>query len=180
MKQDIRRVHLAQRKELTPEMRARLDAAISARLLAWLERQSVRCLGVYWPIRGEPDLRHAYDAIARQGVQLALPVVVGTDLPLHFAAWSPGEPTETGPMNVSVPVPPHRIVSPDALLIPCVGFNRERIRLGYGGGFYDRTLARAPRPLAIGIAYQQALAEFAAEPHDVALDIVITEEAGLV
>ena len=171
---------LAQRKELTPAARATLDAAIGACLLAWLERQSIRCLGVYWPIRGEPDLRHAYDAIARQGTQLALPIVVGADLPLRFAAWSPNEPTEAGPMNVPVPAPPHRIVIPDALLIPCVGFNRKRIRLGYGGGFYDRTLARAPRPLAIGIAYQQALADFTAEPHDVALDVVITEEAGFV
>jgi len=177
MKQHIRRVHLAQRKELTPDLRARLDAALSTRLLAWLEGQAVRCLGVYWPIRGEPDLRHAYDAIARRGVQLALPIVVGPDLPLRFAAWSPGEPTEAGPMNVPVPAPPHRIVTPDVLLIPCVGFNREKTRLGYGGGFYDRTLAQAPRPLAIGIAYQQALADFAAEAHDVALDVVLTDEA---
>ncbi len=168
---------LAQRKELTPELRAQLDAAIGARLLGWLEKQDVRCLGVYSPIRGEPDLRHAYDAIARQGVQLALPIVVGADLPLHFVAWSPGEPTETGAMNVPVPVPPHRMLTPDALLIPCVGFNRKKIRLGYGGGFYDRTLAQAPRPLAIGIAYQQALADFAAERHDIALDVVLTDES---
>jgi 5-formyltetrahydrofolate cyclo-ligase len=61
------------------------------------------------------------------------------------------------------------------LLIPCVGFNTARFRLGYGGGFYDRTLALSPRPFALGIAYQLSRAEFAAQAHDVAMDTVLTE-----
>jgi 5,10-methenyltetrahydrofolate synthetase len=64
-------------------------------------------------------------------------------------------------------------------LIPCAGFSPQRTRLGYGGGFYDRTLAVTPRPLAIGIAYQCLAASFAADPHDIALDAIITESAFL-
>jgi 5-formyltetrahydrofolate cyclo-ligase len=75
-----------------------------------------------------------------------------------------------------VPSPPQVIVQPQALLIPCVGFNRQRMRLGYGGGYYDRTLAASPRPLAIGIAYRGSLATFAADPYDIALDAIITED----
>lgn len=67
-------------------------------------------------------------------------------------------------------------VQPDALLIPCVGFNEQRYRLGYGGGFYDRTLAQAGRPVTVGIAYESARTRFDADAHDVPLDYLITEK----
>ncbi len=154
----------------------RHDAALGQRLLQWCGQHPVTCLGVYWPIRGEPDLQAAYAELARRGPQLALPVVTGRDMPLAFAAWAPGDALEEGAMKVPVPQAPHRLVMPEALLIPCVGFNTMRLRLGYGGGFYDRTLAREPRPLAVGIAYQCALTQFEGEAHDIALDAVLTEE----
>ena len=176
MKQDLRRVLLTQRQDLTPVQRARHDAALGRRLLAWCAQHPSACLGVYWPISGEPDLREAYAELARGGQDLALPVVVGRDVPLAFAAWAPGEPLEQGAMKVPVPQAPQRFVTPDVLLIPCVGFNKARLRLGYGGGFYDRTLACAPRPLAVGVAYQCTLAEFEGDAHDIALDAVLTEE----
>lgn len=176
MKQDLRRVLLKQRQALTPVQRAQHDAALGRRLLQWCAQHPSERLGVYWPIRGEPDLRHTYAELANQGQRLALPVVMGRDAPLAFAAWAPGDALEEGEMKVPVPQAPQRWVKPDALLIPCVGFNFERLRLGYGGGFYDRTLARAPRPLAIGIAYQCSLTEFAGDAHDIALDVVLTEQ----
>lgn len=176
MKQDLRRVLLQQRQALTPLQRAHHDATLGQRLLHWCAQHPVDCLGVYWPIRGEPDLRRAYAELARHGMRLALPVVTGPDAPLAFAAWAPGGALQEGAMKVPVPTAPQRLVTPDALLIPCVGFNKSRIRLGYGGGFYDRTLAGEPRPLAIGVAYQCTLAEFEADAHDVALDAVLTEE----
>ena len=176
MKQDLRRVLLTQRQALTPVQRAQHDAALGRRLLAWCDKHPGACLGVYWPIRGEPDLRGAYAELAERGQQLALPVVTGRDAPLAFAAWAPGDALEEGAMKVPVPQAPQRWVRPDALLIPCVGFNLARLRLGYGGGFYDRTLAQAPRPLAIGIAYQVSLTEFEGDAHDIALDAVLTEE----
>jgi 5,10-methenyltetrahydrofolate synthetase len=176
MKQDLRRVLLRQRHALTPMQRAHHDAALGQRLLHWCAQHPIDCLGVYWPIRGEPDLGKTYAELARHGLRLALPVVVGRDAPLAFAGWVPGDTLEEGALKVPVPKTPHRLISPDALLIPCVGFNTARVRLGYGGGFYDRTLARTPRPLAIGVAYQCTLAEFEADAHDIALDAVLTED----
>lgn len=175
MKQDLRRVLLTQRQALTPVQRTQHDAALSRRLQDWCARHPSDCLGVYWPIRGEPDLRDAYTELAKRGQKLALPVVMGRDAPLAFAAWAPGEPLEEGAMKVPVPCAPQRFVMPDTLLIPCVGFNAARLRLGYGGGFYDRTLAGRPRPQALGIAYQCALIEFEGDAHDIALDAVLTE-----
>lgn len=167
---------LMQRQALTPEERAHHDAALSAHLLDWCAGHPAACFGVYWPIRGEPDLREAYAELARRGQRLALPVVTARDAPLAFAAWTPGEALAEGAMKVPVPASPHRLVKPDALLIPCVGFNKARSRLGYGGGFYDRTLAQEPRPSTVGISYQFAMTEFSADQHDIALDTVLTEE----
>ncbi|MBV8664902.1 MAG: 5-formyltetrahydrofolate cyclo-ligase [Burkholderiaceae bacterium] len=176
MKQELRRALLAKRQAIAPELRAHYDAAIGARLLAWWQRHPVRTLGVYWPIRGEADLLPTYAELASSGVRLALPVVE-RDAPLRFAAWTPGDVLAPGAMKVPEPLPPHIPLEPEAVLVPCVGFNDGRYRLGYGGGFYDRTLAASPRPLAIGIAYTCGEARFDAAGHDIALDAVITETA---
>jgi len=176
MKQDLRDQLLARRRATTPEERAQCDAALCTHVLACWERQPITSLGVYWPIRGEPDLQAAYAELARRGVQLALPVVVDINAPLQFAKWVPGDALVIGPMKVPVPGLPQARVQPKALLIPCVGFNQQRMRLGYGGGYYDRTLAVDPRPIAIGIAYRGSLASFAADLHDIALDAIITED----
>jgi 5,10-methenyltetrahydrofolate synthetase len=153
--------------------------AIGAHVVAWWKANPVQTLGVYWPIRSEPDLRATYADLASRGVRLALPIVTGKNAPLRFAAWTPGDALVQDSLGIAIPAA-DIIVQPQALLIPCVGFNTERIRLGYGGGFYDRTLALQPRPLAIGIGYACALAVFDGAPHDVALDMIITESAGLV
>ena len=126
-------------------------------------------------MRKEPDVRAAYATLAGLGVQLALPVVDDSDLPLRFIAWTPGEALQKDAMGVSVPVSQTTCVQPEGLLIPCLGFTAAGLRLGYGGGFYDRTLAQEPRPLTVGIAYAAAQVNFAAEPFDVALQRIITE-----
>ncbi|HYD96475.1 MAG TPA: 5-formyltetrahydrofolate cyclo-ligase [Noviherbaspirillum sp.] len=170
----LRRELLADRQAIPPEVRAAMDAAIGERVAAWWETQRPAMLGVYWPIRGEPDLRAAYEALCARGARLALPVVVGKDAPLSFIEWKPGDAMTKDGFGVAIPVT-GATVQPAALLIPCVGFNAQRYRLGYGGGFYDRTLAAAKRPLAIGIAYECARTEFPSDVHDVALDAIITE-----
>lgn len=178
-KAELRRALLAARSAIATDARRQYDAAIGAHVLAWWRTHPVQTLGIFWPMRGEPDLRDVYAKLAAQGLQLALPLVVARDAPLQFAAWAPGEPLEVDAMGVSIPalIPAqNRIMqNPEALLIPCVGFNAARVRLGYGGGYYDRTLAVAPRPFAIGIAYANGLASFNAAAHDVALDLIITE-----
>lgn len=171
----LRNTLLAVRQAVPADLRRQWDAAIATRIIEWWAAHPVRTLAVYWPIRGEPDVRPAYDELARRGAQLALPVVVAKNAPLGFAAWTPGDVMVKDTMGVSIPAHAKPGLRPEALLIPCVGFNATRMRLGYGGGYYDRTLALEPRPIAIGIAHACALAEFDADPHDVGLDLIITE-----
>ena len=171
----LRRTLLAQRQQLAPEVRQILDERIVAHVLAWWRGSGARCLGVYWPMRGEPDLRPLYRRLAEEGVQLALPMVVEKDAALTFTAWKPGDELVTQGLGGQVPAPGAAELRPEALLIPCVGFNVRRQRLGYGGGYYDRTLAVHPRPAAIGIAYAASRCDFEGDAHDIALDLVITE-----
>lgn len=178
----LRPALLAARRAIAADSRRDWDLELGRRVIAWVaswrQAQPDGVLGVYWPIRGEPDLRPAYAELAASGVALALPIVVDNDSPLRFVAWTPGESMSKDSFGVAVPASDVSAM-PSALLIPCVGFNRHKLRLGYGGGFYDRTLALAPRPQAIGIAYSCGLAEFEGAPHDIALDAIITEAGGL-
>jgi 5-formyltetrahydrofolate cyclo-ligase len=174
-KADLRRSLLAARRAIDPALRAAWDAAICARVLAWWRAAPAPLLGVYWPLRGEPDLAPAYAALAAAGAALALPVVLQADAPLAFAAWTPGEAMVKDSMGVAVPAELRLVARPAALLVPCLGFNEECYRLGYGGGYYDRTLEAAPRPFAVGIAYACLAAHFASAAHDVALDLILTE-----
>ena len=175
----LRRTLLAHRQAIPAEVRAQWNAAISTRVLAWWNANPVQMLGVYWPIRGEPDLRPVYANLIERGVQLALPVVTDKDAPLRFVRWHPDAAMIKDAYGVMAPQDVSNAVQPDALLIPCVGFNAANIRLGYGGGFYDRTLAISPRSLAVGIAYACCRGEFSGDAHDIALDVVITEESPL-
>ena len=174
----LRETLLQTRRVLTPAAAATAAKAIAEGVMGWWEMQRPASLGVYWPIRGEPDLRPLYAALHARGVQLALPMVDSAGLPLRFLAWIPGEAMHNDRFGVAAPAQ-QRTVQPPALLIPCVGFNSRRIRLGYGGGFYDRTLALPPRPLTLGIAYDCSAVEFDAEAHDIALDMVLTESRSI-
>lgn len=166
---------LGVRKALDEGQRSTACAAIGQRLLEWQAANGATTLAVYWPIRGEPDLADAYRQLAGRGIQLALPITSGPTAPLTFAAWVPGQPMMPDAFGVPVPAGPPRTLVPDAILVPCVGINAQRYRLGYGGGMYDRTLALLPSVPAIGIAFDCARTDFAAAPHDVRLHAVITE-----
>lgn len=171
----LRRALMEARRTITSDARSRLDSAIAAQLLAWWQSNPVQSLGVFWPIQNEPDLRTAYALLAANGVQLALPIVDKRDAPLRYAAWTPGDPVVQDALGIAIPANNTVSMHPEALLIPCLGFNPALFRLGYGGGFYDRTLAASPRPLAVGIAYAASSAMFPAAPHDIAMDVLITE-----
>lgn len=172
----LRRSLIALRHGIAGEQRARHDSTIGRHVAAWWRAHPMQVLGVYWPIRREPDLHEAYAELAAAGVQLALPVVIAPDAPLQFAAWVPGAPLVKDAFGVSIPAAPCVMVQPQALLIPCVGFSAAGIRLGYGGGFYDRTLAGPTHPLAIGVAYACTRVDLRAAAHDVAMDAIITED----
>ena len=134
-------------------------------------------VSAYWPFHGEPDLRSFLTAVSDRGGRCALPVVVERGKPLVFRPWSPGEPLAKGVWNIPVPVTTEEVM-PDIVIAPVVGFDRASYRLGYGGGFFDRTFAamqNSPRKLGVGYR-QQALQTIYPQPHDIPLDTIITEE----
>lgn len=168
---------IAARATLPLRERQRRGAAIRARLCdeAIIPRDAV--LGLYWPIRGEPDLREIARLHVEAGGTAALPVVTTRGAPVEFWRWEPDAPMRVGFWNIPVPAD-RRLVVPDVSLIPLVGFDAARYRLGYGGGYYDRTrAAAAARPLRVGIGYAAAeLATIHPQPHDIPMDLIVTEE----
>ncbi len=141
-----------------------------------LEKLPFNTLGIYWPIQREVDIRPlANELCDKCGATLALPVVVQKAAPLEYWQWRLGDPIARGFWNI--PVPQQRQpVEPDAVVAPLVGFFGQ-FRLGYGGGYFDRTLAAARRrPYAIGLGFEfSRLASFVDLPHDVPMDVIVTE-----
>jgi len=174
-KPQLRRLLKEARRAIEPAVKRAWDDRIGAQVVAWAQEHGVRELGVYWPLAGEPDLRPAYAELAEAGVRLALPVVVERGAALGFAQWLPGEATLADSMGIAVPSDLRMIARPSALLIPCLGFDARGYRLGYGGGFYDRTLEAEPRPKTVGIAYACQRVEFEIGEYDIPLDRMITE-----
>lgn len=134
----------------------------------------------FYPYKDEIDTRPLLGKLAGEGWTTALPIVVGKAVPLEFRRWLPGEPTISGIWNIPRPAETAPLVEPDVLIVPLLSFDRRGYRLGYGGGFYDRTLEmlRArKRVVAIGVAF--AAQEVGHVPHDgldQRLDFVMTEQ----
>ncbi len=120
-----------------------------------------------------------FDTLVADGWTTALPVVVAKNSPLVFRQWKPGEPLVLGRWDIKVPPETARDVQPDVLLVPLLAFDRMGYRLGYGGGFYDRTLEKlraCKKVTAIGIAYAgQEVDSVLHDEHDQRLDWVMTE-----
>jgi len=124
--------------------RERASAAIEAHLEAFFAGRRDGVVGVYWPIRDEFDVRPFVATLRARGVTPALPVVVGKDRPLEFRAWMEDEALVAGGFGLAYPASGAGL-HPDALVIPLLGFDRDGCRLGYGAGYYDRTLAACSR-----------------------------------
>ena len=122
-KPQLRRTLKERRRAIDHATRLAWDDRIGARVLAWWQANPGTMLGVYWPLAGEPDLRPAYAELADAGVRLALPVVLARDTALGFAEWVPGEPTVADSLGVAVPADLRMVERPDALLVPCLGFD---------------------------------------------------------
>lgn len=137
----------------------------------------------YWPMRDELDPRPTLTALSGRGCRIALPVVAGDGQPLVFRGWEIDEPLQPGPYGTVQPGDEADTVEPQLLLVPMLAFDRAGRRLGYGGGFYDRTLAALRGRFAvqaIGIAYaDQEVEAVPAGPEDARLDGVVTERAYL-
>jgi len=167
---------LALRTTVPPVERRRWGARIEAKLRALLLERPVMTLGVYWPFQAEFDPRPLIDWVITQGFAVALPAVVDKKGPLEYRGWRPGEALVDGVWDI--PIPEVRdIVVPQAVLAPLVGFDRQGYRLGYGGGYFDRTLAAfSPRPLAIGVGYEILQIEtILPQSFDMQMDVIVTE-----
>jgi 5-formyltetrahydrofolate cyclo-ligase len=153
-------------------------AQATAHLLAEIGTPAGRVISGYMPIRTEIDPLPAMAALHAAGARLCVPVISGRGLPLEFREWTPDCALVTGPFGARIPETGAWLV-PDTLIVPLVAFDAGLNRLGYGGGFYDRTLARlrAQGPVqAIGLAYAaQALPALPVEATDQPLDAVVTE-----
>ena len=129
-----------------------------------------------WPIRNEYDARHLAKTLRAAGALTALPVVVAPKTALVFREWHPGVELARGPLDIPYPAG-SRELAPKAVLLPMNGWDAAGYRLGYGGGFFDRTLAAAKqRPLVIGVSYELArLATIHPQAWDIPMDYVVTE-----
>lgn len=136
-------------------------------------------VSAFFPHISEIDTRSLLGRLAGEGWTTALPIVIAKGQPLEFRQWWPGAPTVTGVMGIPRPPDSSPLVEPDVLLVPMLAFDREGYRLGYGGGFYDRTLEKLrgmKRTVAIGVAYAaQEVDSVPHDGHDQRLDFVMTE-----
>lgn len=159
---------------LRGETRARHNVAITGALEKLLSPDMI--IGFYWPIRGEYDARKLVAALIDRGAHAAMPVVVEKSAPLIFRDWHPGTRMANGFWDIPVPAEGEPVI-PTALLVPLVGFDDRGYRLGYGGGYYDRTLASLPaKPFAIGVGYELShLGTIYPQPHDIPMSAIVTE-----
>lgn len=147
--------------------------------LSFLGEEARGVVSGFYPYRSELDLRPLMSRLAAEGWTTALPIVQEAGKPLKFRAWVPGEATEPGAWDIPVPSPSAAAVEPDIMLVPLLAFDRAGYRLGYGGGFYDRTIEmfRAQRALTtVGAAFAaQEVEDVVRGVHDQPLDWVLTE-----
>ncbi|MDZ4094619.1 MAG: 5-formyltetrahydrofolate cyclo-ligase [Paracoccaceae bacterium] len=171
---------LADRAAVPVAARQTAAGAVAGHLERLLARRFANIEGLtisaWWPIKAELDLRFWLAGLAARGAVAALPVVVTPKAPLIFRAWTPETRMERGFWNIPVPAQGPPIV-PDITLSPVVGWDGAAFRLGYGGGYFDRSLAAlTPRPLAIGIGLAAArIATIYPQQHDIAMDFIVTE-----
>lgn len=172
------------RKQLQAERQSLIDrhqrsVHLQEVLRVWLVGRQEATIGAYWAIKGEFD---ALPALYRwseggQARKIGLPVMDRETRQLRFHVWYPGCPMEEDAYGIPKPKDTEQF-APQLLLVPCVGFGPGGLRLGYGGGFYDRTLAvLAPRPVTVGVGYAHGFVPWLeAEAHDIPLDVVLTED----
>jgi 5-formyltetrahydrofolate cyclo-ligase len=176
----LRREALARRRAVAPGARAVFGRRLAHEGLRLARLWRPRTVSAFHSLRDEPDTLELLTALAGEGFATALPVVVGQGSPLVFRLWRPGDPTRSGAMSIAEPLEAAPAVEPDLLFVPLACFDRRGHRIGYGAGYYDRTLAglRRIKPVhAIGVAY--GVCEVAAVPyeaHDQSLDAIVTDQ----
>jgi 5-formyltetrahydrofolate cyclo-ligase len=166
----------AARAALESDERRRASDVIESHLAGMFADRQDGIVAVYWPIHDEFNVLPFVERLRAQGVTPALPVVVGKDRPLEFRAWAADAALARGVYGIAYPAAGEP-VTPDALVVPLLGFDEAGSRLGHGAGFYDRTLAALrPKPLIVGVGFECGrLATIHPQPHDVPMDAIVTE-----
>lgn len=174
----LRKALFAKRKAAHEE-RATRDLAANARLPELIPEPEGLVIAGFRPIRTEIDPTQAMVAFHEAGARICVPVVIADGAPLEFRAWSPGCRMEPGAFGAEIPADAESL-TPDVIIAPLLGWDRAGGRLGYGGGFYDRSLQKlraARKTVAIGFAYAaQEVDKVATGPHDETLDAIVTED----
>jgi len=167
---------LALRSAVSKSQHREWTAVITRLLVQGFPLLRSMAISFYWPFKGEFDPRFAIRHFRQRGATVALPEVVRKQMPLQFRAWWPGVSVAKGVFDLPVPEGT-ALVRPQALLIPPVGFDERGYRLGYGGGYFDRTLAAmTPQPLKIGVAFELSkIASIWPQDHDIPMDFIVTE-----
>jgi 5-formyltetrahydrofolate cyclo-ligase len=159
---------------------ARAGAVLAARGLPVALDPYYNIISAFHSFGTEVSTFELFDKLVRDGWTTALPIVVAKNTPLMFRQWAPGEPLVSGLWDIQIPPDSAREVQPDVLLVPLLAFDRKGFRLGYGGGFYDRTLEKLralKKVAAIGIAYAgQEVDSVLRDGHDQKLDWIMTEQ----
>jgi 5-formyltetrahydrofolate cyclo-ligase len=174
----MRQALIGRRLALDGALRKTRGERARQRLLAAVDLSRFDTLGVYWPVRGEIDVLEIAAAHLARGGRVALPVVVRPFAPVEFWSWQPGVPMSRGVWNIPIPAQ-REVLVPEALIVPLVGFDPRRYRLGYGGGYYDRTIAAAAqRPWCVGLGFEAGrLESIFPQPHDIPMDQIVTDGA---
>jgi 5-formyltetrahydrofolate cyclo-ligase len=167
---------IAARLAMSARARNALGRRIACHLDALIGDPAGVLVSGYWPFRGEPDLRDWFRSLRERGGLAALPVVVERGKPLLFRLWRNGERLERGVWNIPVPASGEPVF-PRIVIAPLVGFDAAGYRLGYGGGFFDRTLAALPSStIAIGVGYDSAeMATIRPHGYDIPMRYIVTE-----
>lgn len=173
----LRREKVAARMALASAEHARLNALVEGHLLAELASRPPGVFAFCWPIRNEFDARSLAASLLAAGWRAAMPAVVEKDAPMVFRPWTPDAAMTRDPYGIPVPDSAAVAPPPDVVLLPLVAFDGRGFRLGYGGGYFDRTLAAmVPRPLAVGVGFELArVADIHPQAHDIPLDGIVTE-----
>ena len=174
----LRRDMVARRAALSEAEHDAWSARIVAHLAAALP--APRVVAFCWPIKHEPDVRAIVPHWAGLGTRAALPVVVQEGAPLAFRHWARETPLAPDRYGIPTPMAGEWLI-PDLILLPLNGFDADGYRLGYGGGYFDRTLAAlCPRPLAVGVGFEiNRLPTIRPESHDQRLDWLVTENGAV-
>jgi 5,10-methenyltetrahydrofolate synthetase len=167
---------IARREDLDAPTLERLRQRIDTHLERAFPGLAAARLAFCWPIRGEYDARPLMQRLRERGALTVLPVVIARGQPLVFRRWDPDVALAEGPLGIPYPATSEP-VAPTAILLPLIGWDAAGHRLGYGAGYFDRTLAAlAPRPALIGVGYELSrIATIHPQPWDVPLDWVVTE-----